>query len=820
MNNNLKPITTIPPFRRFCMTIGELPTSYLETMTYYEMLLWFTKYLGETIIPALNNNGLAVQELQEKYVELKNYVDSYFENLDVTNEINNKLDEMVEDGTMEELISEYLQLQTIYTYDTVTDLKEASNLTNGMFAKTLGYHNYNDGGGAFYKIRTVTVSDNVDEMLILSLNDNNIVAELIIENTISVNQLGAYGDGTHNDTLIIQKALDTDYNVTFNSNSTYLVSKNSNLNFTDNDEPCLLINKEKNIYGNGAILLVENHGQGILEVNNCSNVNIQDLILVSQGDQLPLDGTTGLGEKGNSSAGYDTENIWGINFNNSYNTSNLTLHGNEGNPWGTFNDGYIGNAACGILIRNTAHNITISNCEIYGFNYAGICIGTHTEATNEIDECYDINILNNNIHDIYDGGIVSISGKNININNNNVHDIGHVNAIKTDTNQNPGYGISIKGSDNETSQCIITNNIINNCVRKGVDLHGGNKVIIDNNIINNCMVSGIFAQTQYVSNKSNIINVANNQVNNSSYATGQLNPIHIEGVINADNEDKTEKEVIVSNNNINNCGGVRAFIDVVTGKNVIITGNMINGKTSETTNYAPFGILLGLGGRQLSNNGIISNNLINVDNSINTGIIVNNINECIVANNLIKCGSDTETTHYMSNSKVVCYGNYNTNDKLNYSQLGLMLPVVSDFTKIGKAQLSIYGDSLYMTDENNKIGRIPRYISFMVEANSTSSPTITEIRGSEDYLDSVSSSEYGLSIALKNTNNNFNPVALFQMVSSEPITATNSTLCEYVYERTHSKNEIVLGVKPNGSSATHYAFSSCASGKMLVVILL
>ena len=109
MNNDLRPINTIPNFKRFCMTIGELPTSYLETMTYYEMLVWFTEYMKNTIIPTINNNGLAIQELQDKYNELKNYVDNYFNNLDVQEEINNKLDTMVVDGTLENLIGAYIQ---------------------------------------------------------------------------------------------------------------------------------------------------------------------------------------------------------------------------------------------------------------------------------------------------------------------------------------------------------------------------------------------------------------------------------------------------------------------------------------------------------------------------------------------------------------------------------------------------------------------------------------------------------------------------------------------------------------------------------------
>ena len=57
----------ISPLKKICMTIGELPTSYLETMTYYEMLVWFTNYLRDTVIPVVNNNSEAVTELQKLY---------------------------------------------------------------------------------------------------------------------------------------------------------------------------------------------------------------------------------------------------------------------------------------------------------------------------------------------------------------------------------------------------------------------------------------------------------------------------------------------------------------------------------------------------------------------------------------------------------------------------------------------------------------------------------------------------------------------------------------------------------------------------------
>lgn len=49
-----------------------------------------------------------VEEYIDKFNELYQYVHDYFDNLDVQEEINNKLDQMVEDGTLQEIIGEYL----------------------------------------------------------------------------------------------------------------------------------------------------------------------------------------------------------------------------------------------------------------------------------------------------------------------------------------------------------------------------------------------------------------------------------------------------------------------------------------------------------------------------------------------------------------------------------------------------------------------------------------------------------------------------------------------------------------------------------------
>ena len=174
------PVTPLRPFTRFLMTIGEIPTSYLISMTYEEQLLWFCNYLEKTVIPAIDNNAEAVKELQDLYVELKSYVDNYFENLDVQEEINNKLDEMAESGQLADIIAQYLGLAGVLAYDTISNMASATNIAEGSICKTLGETTYNDGKGAFYKVRTVTSGDVVDGVNIVALSvSNTLIAERI-----------------------------------------------------------------------------------------------------------------------------------------------------------------------------------------------------------------------------------------------------------------------------------------------------------------------------------------------------------------------------------------------------------------------------------------------------------------------------------------------------------------------------------------------------------------------------------------------------------------------------------------------------------------
>lgn len=150
-------VPNLPPFKRMCVSIGNLPTAFMESMTYYEALEWLYKYLADTIIPTVNNTSEAVTELQSAFITLKSYIDNYFENLDIQEEINNKLDAMALDGSLADLLKSvtyYKYCLNAYDYgcvgDGVTD--DTNKLTELLtYANSIGIK-YIDGQNKTYGI--------------------------------------------------------------------------------------------------------------------------------------------------------------------------------------------------------------------------------------------------------------------------------------------------------------------------------------------------------------------------------------------------------------------------------------------------------------------------------------------------------------------------------------------------------------------------------------------------------------------------------------------------------------------------------------------
>lgn len=224
MNNiNDKNYIPLTPFKGWVLENFPFIEANFDAITNYELLCKIIEYLNK---------------MSSQFNDIINnldYLNNWFNNLDVQDEINNKLDEMVESGELQEIIAEYLNANALWCFDNIQAMKEAPNLINGSYAKTLGYNNKNDGGQGLYKIRTITNNDVVDEELIISLDDETLIAELI-PTIIYPETIGAIVNGTiDNSTKInhlLSIGLNNNYKIGFLKQ--YYIGNSINLPFKYN----------------------------------------------------------------------------------------------------------------------------------------------------------------------------------------------------------------------------------------------------------------------------------------------------------------------------------------------------------------------------------------------------------------------------------------------------------------------------------------------------------------------------------------------------------------------------------------------------------
>lgn len=173
----------LPPFQFYVLQNFPFIEQSFDALTNYELMCKLTEEMNK-VINTTNLSGEQIQNLTNSFNDLYNYVNNFFETLDLQDEVNKKLDEMVEDGTIENLFANYSNIQKIYT--TFSDLENDSSLIAGMNVKTLGYYTINDGGGASYKIVNGVDSNYIQTQI------GSLYANLLIDNnTINFRQLGA-----------------------------------------------------------------------------------------------------------------------------------------------------------------------------------------------------------------------------------------------------------------------------------------------------------------------------------------------------------------------------------------------------------------------------------------------------------------------------------------------------------------------------------------------------------------------------------------------------------------------------------------------------
>lgn len=101
---NKKDYKVIGPFKGWVLQNFPFIEADFDSITSYQLWCKVVEYLNKVIY---NEALLEDQsdELVDAFNNLKTYVDNYFDNLDVQDEVNHKLDEMVEDGTFTNLIN-------------------------------------------------------------------------------------------------------------------------------------------------------------------------------------------------------------------------------------------------------------------------------------------------------------------------------------------------------------------------------------------------------------------------------------------------------------------------------------------------------------------------------------------------------------------------------------------------------------------------------------------------------------------------------------------------------------------------------------------
>lgn len=216
----------LTPFKWFVLENFPFIEEDFDALTEWQLFCKLGKEMNK-IINSENTLGTQMENVTNAFIDLQNYVNNYFDNLDVQDEINNKLNQMVEDGTLQSVIYNYINAKALFCFDNVQSMKDATNLINGSYAKTLGFYNLKDGGEALYKIRTKTSTDTIDNMSLFTMNNNeNLVAEFIPNfSQVNVKQLGAKGDGETDDTNSIKKAFSYNISVFFpKSSGNYIVS--------------------------------------------------------------------------------------------------------------------------------------------------------------------------------------------------------------------------------------------------------------------------------------------------------------------------------------------------------------------------------------------------------------------------------------------------------------------------------------------------------------------------------------------------------------------------------------------------------------------
>lgn len=330
---------------------------------------------------------------------------------------------------------------------------------------------------------------------------------------VLASDFGAIGNGINDDTQALQRAMDalTD-GQTLKLAGRYKVSKNlayrtdlygaaSMLGTypTQGTQPCLALVAKRGVIVDlrGAELIVDQHGQGILDLFQCQSCLILGGTYTAPGLFPPIDSNTGYAEKGVVGAGFNTTvhspPIDGAR-NNFVDTSASSQGGYGGgfpqddgssaSTWGSWQGGWIGNYGDAITVIGGQGN-RIVDAQVSGFNGYGLRVGLLNDpngtALARIDPAaepftpQDTLIEGLDVRNCYTGGVQIDRGRRTKIRDCRFEDLGHPDsslehAWNSKIICDPGYGVPTSRYFPQEG-LFVQDSYMLRCHRKALDVH-------------------------------------------------------------------------------------------------------------------------------------------------------------------------------------------------------------------------------------------------------------------------------------------------------------------------------------------------------------
>ena len=490
------------------------------------------------------------------------------------------------EATENEVISiERLNINPDKVYPNVASMKADTGLTEGELVQTESYWDKQYGGSAYYDIVSST-SLTVDDGKCIQL-DNGLYAELHpINDTVTVNQFGAYGDGEHDDANSIQLALNAGYeNVTFENDDIYISSNT-----------IIISSSELNILGNSATIKADNFNfsdnyfiylnGGSSPINNVymNNINIE------------IGNTTRNNRDAVSLQVRDVNNLTIENCNFNVPEINENKDRNITNIW--------------ILSGN---NINIESCKFSNLSGSevGGCIWVSDSFNTTIN---NISIKDNYIEKHSADEIIALFGgkiSNVNIINNTIY------SHEENLSKNSVMCMTIgSGSSERTENITIKNNKFN-CESTGGLIWSTNSqnITVEQNEILFNNISSDESSIVFRGENANNYNIINNKIEINANSEDEIQYCFYNSISN------------ISNNTIIIRGNCQTVFTLLPGNS--ITSNYI-------TNYNKVNCLLSSRGANFSQN------ILNIEGEVNNIFELYNLSANMnIEENEFKCLSES-----------------------------------------------------------------------------------------------------------------------------------------------------------------------------------